>query len=222
MTSRSQQDRSCWDREVIAQGAALVRESLRGGRPGRFVLQAAIAALHAQAPSYAETDWPQIVGLYDVLLRVWSSPVVALNRAVAVAMAQGPAAGLAQIGELEADGRLAGYRYLPAAKADLLRRLGNQAEAARGGREPGCGVARHPLPGPRGERGGVGVLHAFLGQVEVPGDARRRGEHEGPLATVRIGDRFRHRCRAVGGAVTSAAHGPVTIGRDGAHVSRTP
>ena len=130
-----EQDRSCWDRDVIAQGAALVRESLRGGRPGRFVLQAAIAALHAQAPSYAETDWPQIVGLYDVLLRVWSSPVVALNRAVAVAMAQGPAAGLAQIGELEADGRLAGYRYLPAAKADLLRRLGNQAEAARAYRD---------------------------------------------------------------------------------------
>jgi RNA polymerase sigma-70 factor, ECF subfamily len=125
------QDRSCWDRQVIAEGAALVRESLRGGRPGRFALQAAIAALHAQAPSYAETDWPQIAGLYDVLLRVWSSPVVALNRAVAVAMAQGPAAGLAQIGELEADGRLAGYRYLPAAKADLLRRLGNQAEAAQ-------------------------------------------------------------------------------------------
>src|SRR6516165_4185062 len=88
-----EQDRSCWDREVIAQGAALVRESLRGGRPGRFVLQAAIAALHAQAPSYAETDWPQIAGLYDVLLGIWSSPVVALNRAVAVAMACGPAAG---------------------------------------------------------------------------------------------------------------------------------
>jgi RNA polymerase sigma-70 factor (ECF subfamily) len=129
------QDRSCWDRQVIAEGAALVRESLRGGRPGRFALQAAIAALHAQAPSYAETDWPQIAGLYDVLLRVWSSPVVALNRAVAVAMAYGPAAGLADIGELEADGRLAGYRYLPAAKADLLRRLGNQAEAAQAYRD---------------------------------------------------------------------------------------
>ena len=130
-----EQDRSCWDRELIAEGAALVREALRGARPGRFAVQAAIAALHAEAPSYAETDWPQIAGLYDVLLGIWSSPVVALNRAVAVAMARGPAAGLAQIGELEADARLAGYRYLPAAKADLLRRLGNQAEAAQAYRE---------------------------------------------------------------------------------------
>ena len=127
----AEQDRSRWDSAAIAEGAALVPAALRGGRPGRFVLQAAIAALHAEAPSYGETDWPQIAALYDVLLRAWSSPVVALNRAVAVAMAQGPAAGLAQIGELEADGRLAGYRYLPAVKADLLRRLGNHEEAAR-------------------------------------------------------------------------------------------
>jgi RNA polymerase sigma-70 factor (ECF subfamily) len=126
-----EQDRSRWDRVVIAEGAALIRQALHGARPGRFVLQAAIAALHAEAPSYAETDWPQIAALYDVLLGVWSSPVVALNRAVAVAMAQGPAEGLAHIGELEADGRLAGYRYLPAAKADLLRRLGRREEAAR-------------------------------------------------------------------------------------------
>jgi RNA polymerase sigma-70 factor, ECF subfamily len=126
-----EQDRSLWDRAVIAEGAALVPWALRGGGPGRFALQAAIAALHAEAPSYAETDWPQIVALYDALLRVWSSPVVALNRAVAVAMARGPDAGLAQIGELEADGRLSGYRYLPAAKADLLRRLGQPEAAAQ-------------------------------------------------------------------------------------------
>jgi RNA polymerase sigma-70 factor, ECF subfamily len=131
----AEQDRSRWDSAAIAEGAALVPAALRGGRPGRFVLQAAIAALHAEAPSYGETDWPQIAALYDVLLRAWSSPVVALNRAVAVAMAQGPAAGLAQIGELEADGRLAGYRYLPAVKADLLRRLGNNEEAARAYRD---------------------------------------------------------------------------------------
>ena len=124
-----EQDRSRWDRAVIAEGAALVPWALRGGGPGRFAVQAAIAALHAEAPSYAETDWPQIVALYDALLRVWSSPVVALNRAVAVAMALGPDAGLSQIGKLEADGRLSAYRYLPAAKADLLRRLG-QLEAA--------------------------------------------------------------------------------------------
>jgi RNA polymerase sigma-70 factor (ECF subfamily) len=130
-----EQDRSRWDRGVIAEGTALVPGALRGPRPGRFALQAAIAALHAEAPSHSETDWPQIAALYDALLGVWSSPVVALNRAVAVAMAQGPAAGLAQIGELEADGRLAGYRYLPAAKADLLRRLGNREEAARAYRD---------------------------------------------------------------------------------------
>jgi len=126
-----EQDRSRWDRAVISEGTALVPWALRGGRPGRFALQAAIAALHAEAPSYARTDWPQIVALYDALLRVWSSPVVALNRAVAVAMAEGPAAGLAQIGELESDGRLDAYRYLPAAKADLLRRLGRWDAAAQ-------------------------------------------------------------------------------------------
>jgi RNA polymerase sigma-70 factor (ECF subfamily) len=124
-----------WDRAVIAEGTALIASALRGGRPGRFALQAAIAALHAEAPSYAQTDWPQIVALYDLLLRVWSSPVVALNRAVAVAMAMGPDAGLAQIGELEADGRLDAYRYLPAAKADLLRRLGRREAAAQAYRD---------------------------------------------------------------------------------------
>jgi RNA polymerase sigma-70 factor (ECF subfamily) len=130
-----EQDRSQWDRTVIAEGTALVPWALRGGRPGRFALQAAIAALHAEAPSYARTDWPQIVALYDALLRVWSSPVVALNRAVAVAMARGPAEALAQIGELEADGRLDAYRYLPAAKADLLRRLGRWDAAAQAYRD---------------------------------------------------------------------------------------
>ncbi len=130
-----EQDRSRWDRAAIAEGTALLPVALRGGRPGRFVLQAAIAALHAEAPSYARTDWPQIVALYDLLLRAWSSPVVALNRAVAVAMAQGPAAGLAQLGELEADGRLGAYRYLPATKADLLRRLGRWEAAAQAYRD---------------------------------------------------------------------------------------
>ena len=130
-----EQDRSLWDRTMIAEGAGLVPWALRGGRPGRFALQSAIAALHAEAPSYGLTDWPQIVALYDALLRVWSSPVVALNRAVAVAMAEGPAEGLAQIGELESDGRLGSYRYLPAAKADLLRRLGQQEAAAQAYRD---------------------------------------------------------------------------------------
>ena len=123
-----EQDRSQWDRPTIDEGIRLVRGALRGC-PGRFALQAAIAALHAQAPSYQATDWPKIVRLYDLLGRAWPSPVVALNRAVAVAMADGPAAGLAELDDLERDGRLAGYRYLPAARADLLRRLGRADEA---------------------------------------------------------------------------------------------
>ncbi len=126
-----EQDRSRWDREAIDEGTALVAGALRGGCPGRFALQAAIAALHAEAPSYDQTDWPQLRQLYDALLRAWPSPVVALNRAVATAMVDGPEAGLAEIAGLERGGRLAGYRYLPATKADLLRRLGRHAEAAQ-------------------------------------------------------------------------------------------
>jgi RNA polymerase sigma-70 factor (ECF subfamily) len=124
------QDRAAWDRAAIAEADELVVRALRGGSPGRFALQAAIATLHAVAPTYGETDWPQILVLYDELLRRWPSPVVALNRAVAVGMVHGPAAGLAEIDALEPDPRLAGYRYLPAAKADLLRRLGRTADAA--------------------------------------------------------------------------------------------
>jgi RNA polymerase sigma-70 factor (ECF subfamily) len=128
----AEQDRSRWDQRAIAEGGALVVSALRGGRPGRFALQAAIAAVHAEAPSYDVTDWPQLLGLYDELLKVWPSPVVALNRAVVLAMVAGPAAGLAQIAILEEqDGRLSGYRYLPAAKADLLRREGRVQEAAQ-------------------------------------------------------------------------------------------
>jgi RNA polymerase sigma-70 factor (ECF subfamily) len=126
----AEQDRSRWDRAMIDEGVALIPGALRGGPPGKFALQAAIAALHAQAPSYEGTDWPQIVRLYDFLLNAWRSPVVALNRAVAVSLAQGPEAGLALLGELDRDGRLAGYRYLPAARADMLRRLGRREEAA--------------------------------------------------------------------------------------------
>lgn len=124
-----EQDRSRWDRAAIAEGISLVRQSLRGGRPGRFALQAAIAALHAEAPSYPETDWSQVRQIYDLLLQTWPSPVVALNRTVAVSMVDGPGAALAEIEALERDGRLAGYRYLPATKADLLRRLGRDTDA---------------------------------------------------------------------------------------------
>ncbi|MPZ95884.1 MAG: RNA polymerase sigma factor [Propionibacteriales bacterium] len=125
-----EQDRSAWDGDLIAEADRLIVATLKAGPPGRFTLQAAIAALHAQAPSYPETDWPQILTLYDELLRIWPSAVVALNRAVAVSMVDGPQAALAEVEAIEHDGRLAGYRYLPATKADLLHRLGRDTEAA--------------------------------------------------------------------------------------------
>jgi RNA polymerase sigma-70 factor (ECF subfamily) len=125
-----EQDRSAWDQEAIAEADELVVAALRGGAPGRFALQAAIATLHATAPAYTDTDWEQILMLYDELLKVWPSPVVALNRTVAVAMVSGPASALAEVEALERDERLAAYRYLPAIRADLLRRLDRLAEAA--------------------------------------------------------------------------------------------
>jgi RNA polymerase sigma-70 factor (ECF subfamily) len=124
------QDRSRWDRALIAEADRLVVAALRAGPPGRFTLQAAIASLHAQAPSYAATDWPQILILYGELAHVWPSPVVALNRAVALAMVDGPGAALAEVDALERDGRLAGYHYLAATRADLLQRLDRNTEAA--------------------------------------------------------------------------------------------
>jgi RNA polymerase sigma-70 factor (ECF subfamily) len=125
------QDRARWDQGQIAEGARLVEEVLREGPPGRYALQAAIAALHAQAPRAADTDWPQIAGLYRLLQRVDGSPVIALNLAVAVSLAEGPAAGLALVEKLEDAGSLAGYHLVPAARADLLRQLGRTVEARR-------------------------------------------------------------------------------------------
>ncbi|MFF5228527.1 RNA polymerase sigma factor [Dactylosporangium sp. NPDC000521] len=125
-----EQDRTRWDHPQIAAGLDLVRAALRGGRPGRFALQAAIAAVHSEAPTYAATDWQQLRGLYDLLLRAWPSPVVALNRAVVVAMSDGPARALALVDELASDPRLAAYHYLPATRADLLRRLHRYPDAA--------------------------------------------------------------------------------------------
>jgi len=124
------QDRSRWDVHKIEEGRRLVVEALSGGPPGPYALQAAIAAVHDEAATVATTDWPQIVALYDVLRTVAPSPLVELNRAVAVAMVDGPAAGLVLLDSLAADRRLAGYHLLPAARADLLRRLGRVAEAA--------------------------------------------------------------------------------------------
>lgn len=129
------QDRSHWDRSAMAEAHDLIVDGVRGGRPGRYVLQAAIASLYAEAPSYDQTDWPQILTLYDELLSVWPSPVVALNRTVAVSMVSGPAQALEEIAELEKGGRLARYQYLPAIKADLLHRLGRSDEASHAYRQ---------------------------------------------------------------------------------------
>jgi RNA polymerase sigma-70 factor (ECF subfamily) len=125
-----EQDRGRWDRAAIAEGLARVEQALRARRVGPYALQAAIAALHAEAATAEATDWRQIAALYEVLLRVAPSPVVALNHAVAVAMGDGPARGLALLDELAARGELRGYHLLPAARADLLRRLGRREEAA--------------------------------------------------------------------------------------------
>ena len=125
-----EQDRRLWDHRKIAQALPLVEEALRGG-PGPFALQAAIAALHCQASRAEDTDWPQIVRLYDVLERLQPSPIVSLNRAVAVAMADGPRRGLALIDALAATGELDNYHLLYAARADLLRRIGSFAEASK-------------------------------------------------------------------------------------------
>ena len=123
------QDRTLWDRALIAEGETLVEQALRSRRFGPYSLQAAIAAVHAEAARPEDTDWEQIVGLYDVLLRAAPSPVVALNRAVAVAMRDGPEAGLALIDGLLADGGLDGYYLAQAARADLCRRAGRVEEA---------------------------------------------------------------------------------------------
>jgi len=123
------QDRALWNRAQIAEGCALVERALLSRRFGPFTLQAAIAAVHAEAPTADATDWPQIVGLYDVLARADPSPVVRLNRAVAIAMRDGPAAGLALVDELLAGGELAEYHLAHSARAELCRRLGRVAEA---------------------------------------------------------------------------------------------
>ncbi|GKQ54851.1 RNA polymerase sigma factor [Bradyrhizobium sp. Ce-3] len=125
-----EQNRSLWDFQQIAEGVRLVEEALRmPGRPQSYAVQAAIAALHARAPSYRDTDWPQIAGLYEVLLRISPSPVIELNHAAAVSMVDGPARALDLIDALDARGSLKGYDQLPAVRADLLRRLGRTDEA---------------------------------------------------------------------------------------------
>ena len=135
------QDRACWNRQQIAEGQALVERALASGRFGPYTLQAAISAVHAGAATPAATDWPQIVGLYDVLARIDPSPVVDLNRAVAVAMRDGPDAGLALIDAILARGDLADYHLAHSARAELCRRLGRAADA-RASYEQALALAR--------------------------------------------------------------------------------
>jgi RNA polymerase sigma-70 factor, ECF subfamily len=135
LISLEDQDRGRWDGVEIAEGIRLLEAALRRQRAGPYQLQAAIAACHAEAAEAADTDWTQIALLYGELRRIVPSAVVELNRAVAVAMADGPAAGLALVDDLMADGQLAGYYLLPATRADLLRRLDQREDAAASYRE---------------------------------------------------------------------------------------
>jgi len=123
------QDRSKWDRQAIEEGVALLREALAARPPGRFALMAAIAAVHDESGTWSDTDWHEILGLYDLLMERWPSPVVQLNRAIALGFAAGPAAGLAELDALGAEPQLAGYPYLAAARGDFLARLGRLEEA---------------------------------------------------------------------------------------------
>ncbi|MCA9697852.1 MAG: RNA polymerase subunit sigma-24, partial [Myxococcales bacterium] len=124
-----EQDRGLWRRDEIDEGLALLRTALAMGRPGPYQLQAAIAALHAEAPSFAETDWVQIAMLYSQLARSAPSPIVELNRAIAFSWVEGPAFGLAMLERLAEDTDLSGYQPYHAARADLLRRAGRSEDA---------------------------------------------------------------------------------------------
>jgi len=125
----AEQDRARWDRAEIGEGLALIRAALEQRPPTRYALMAAIAAVHAAAPRWEATDWQQITDLYDALIQIWPSPVVALNRAIAIGEARGPQAGLAALDELATEPQLAGYHYLPAARAEFLRRLHRTGDA---------------------------------------------------------------------------------------------
>jgi RNA polymerase sigma-70 factor (ECF subfamily) len=125
----SEQDRSRWDLSEIGEGLALIRAALAHRPPTRYALMAAIAAVHAEAPRWEATDWRQITELYDALTQIWPSPVVALNRAIAIGESRGPEAGLAALDQLATDPQLAGYHYLPAARAEFLRRLDRTEDA---------------------------------------------------------------------------------------------
>jgi RNA polymerase sigma-70 factor, ECF subfamily len=137
-----QQDRGLWNRDQIAEGISLTRSALASHRFGAYTLQAAIAAVHAEASTAASTDWREIAALYGRLLRIQPSPVIELNRAVAVTMCEGPEKGLRLIDELLERGELANYHLAHSARADLCRRLGRTAEA-RASYEKALSLARH-------------------------------------------------------------------------------
>ena len=157
------QDRVAWDRAAIAEGVALVAEALAPRPPGRFALMAAIAAVHDESPTWAETDWDAILALYDLLRAAWPTPVVELNRAIALGFAVGPEAGLVELDALAADPRLARYPYLAAARADCLR-------APRPPRRGADRVRRGADP--HRQRGGTGVpgrAHPLARRRLIPG-----------------------------------------------------
>jgi RNA polymerase sigma-70 factor, ECF subfamily len=173
-----EQDRARWDRAQIAEGAGLVRAALASRRFGQYSLQAAIAAVHAEAPSTSATDWAEIVGLYDALLQVLPSPVVELNRAVAVAMRDGPAAGLALVDAILGRGDLTEYRLAHAARAELCRRLGKTAEA-RAAFERALALTRQE-PERR-------FLQRRLAEVTGASDPDQAAVDSGPARTTKMG-----------------------------------
>jgi RNA polymerase sigma-70 factor (ECF subfamily) len=124
------QDRTLWNAKLIDTADRILRDAIRGVRPGRYVLQAAIAGIHTTSPSWTETDWHELLVLYDALLEIWPSPVVELNRIAVLAMAESPSAGLDALARIVGDPRLSGYHYLPTLQADLLRRVGRYSDAA--------------------------------------------------------------------------------------------
>ena len=126
----SEQDRTRWNPRLIEEGIALLTEALRLSPPTRYAVEAAIAAVHAEAPTWQDTDWTEIVGLYDALLDLWPSPVIELNRAVAIGLRDGPQAGLDALAALSDEPALAAYGYLSAARADFLRQLHEWEQAA--------------------------------------------------------------------------------------------
>jgi RNA polymerase sigma-70 factor (ECF subfamily) len=163
-----EQDRSRWDHLLIRRGlAALERAEKLGGTPGSYTLQAAIAACHARARTPEETDWPRITALYETLVQIMPSPVVELNRAVAVAMAFGPAAGLALVDELTSKASLKAYHLLPSVRGDLLAKLGRNDEA-RAEFERAAALTRNAR-----------VRKLLLNRARGCAEAQRRASHHG-------------------------------------------